>query len=391
MPWQEQSTMSLKHEFVTLASQEGANLTQLCARFQISRPTGYAWLGRYQADGVRGLVERSRAPASSPGQTPGPIEDAVVALRTAHPAWGGRKLRARLLAMGVVTPPAVPAASTITAILRRHERLDPAASAKHTAWTRFEHGAPNDLWQMDFKGHVALGSGGRCHPLTILDDHSRFLLGLGALPNEQDATVRPALEAVFRRYGLPQRILCDNGPPWGVPQVRHTLTALGVWRIRLGVAISHGRPRHPETQGKAERFHRTLKAEALHAGGYPDLDASQTAFDVWRAIYNLERPHAALGLVPPIHRYTASRRAFPDRLPVPAYGPDDAVRAVHGGGQLSYRGRRSFVGTALRGHRVALRPTGTDGLLAVYFCHHRVGQLDLHAPSPTITPAVTQV
>ncbi len=383
MPWQEQSTMSLKQEFVSLAAREGANLTQLCARFGISRPTGYRWLARSRADPLAGLTERRRRPVSSPGQTRDTVEAAVVALRDAHPTWGGRKLRARLLALGAGD---VPAASTITAILRRHARLDPAEAAKHTAWTRFEHAAPNELWQVDFKGHVALADGGRCHPLTILDDHARFLLGLGAHPDERDATVRSALEAAFRRYGLPARILCDNGPPWGVPQLRHPLTALGVWLLRLGVAITHGRPRHPQTQGKAERFHRTLLAEVLSCVAYPDLGASQLAFDAWRAVYNLERPHEAIGLATPIQRYAPSPRAFPDRLPEPAYGPDDAVRAVHGGGQLSYRGRLHFVGTALRGHRVALRPTGEDGVLAVYFCHHRVGQLDLRTASPGIIP-----
>lgn len=190
MPWQERSTVSLKQEFVVLATQDGANLSELCARFQISRPTGYAWLRRYQEAGVAGLAEQSRAPTTSPGQTDPVVEAAVVALRDAHPTWGGRKLRARLAALGADGDPAgvvdPPAASTITAILRRHERLDPAQAAKHTAWQRFEHPAPNELWQMDFKGHVALGSGGRCHPLTVLDDHSRFLLGLGAYADERD-------------------------------------------------------------------------------------------------------------------------------------------------------------------------------------------------------------
>lgn len=176
-----------------------------------------------------------------------------------------------------------------------------------------------------------------------------------------------------------------------MPQVRHTLTALGVWLIRLGVAVVHGRPRHPETQGKAERFHRTLKAEVLRAaadGGptHRDLAAAQAAFDAWRDVYNLERPHQALGLVPPAQRYARSPRPFPERLPSVEYGPDDAVRAVHGGGQLSYRGRLHFVGTALRGHRVALRPTAADGVLAVYFCAHRVGLLDVRTASSPILP-----
>jgi len=383
MPWQEQSIVSLKLEFVTLATQEGANVRELCRRYGISPPTGYKWRRRYAAAGVAGLAERSRRPAASPARTPPAVEGEVLALRDAHPAWGGRKLRRRLQDLGVEAP----SASTVTAILRRHGRLDPAEVAKHVAFRRFEHPAPNDLWQLDFKGHVALAAGGgRCHPFTVLDDHSRFLLGLAACGDERGETVRAALTGLFRRYGLPWRVLADNGPPWGTPHPGQDLTALCVWLIRLGVAVSHGRPFHPQTQGKAERFHRTLKAELLRAHAYRDLADSQAAFDAWRGVYNLERPHAALGLATPASRYRPSPRPFPEALPPPEYGPDDEVRAVHGGGQLSYRGRLYFVGQALRGQPVALRPTSTDGVLAVHFCHHRMGQIDLRAAAPALTP-----
>ena len=164
MPWKHVTPMSQRKEFVELAMTEGANLTRLCARFDISRKTGYKWLARYELEGEAGLADRSRRPRRSPGMTPPDLVAAVLRLREAHPTWGGRKLRARLLALGHLP---VPAASTITAILHRHCLMDPEESAKHKAWQRFEAAAANDLWQMDFKGHVAI-SPGRCHPLTVL-------------------------------------------------------------------------------------------------------------------------------------------------------------------------------------------------------------------------------
>jgi len=183
--------------------------------------------------------------------------------------WGGRKLAAWLQAHEHAV---VPRPSTISEILRRHGRLQPATSQPHR-WRRFEHAAPNQLWQMDFKGHVPLGQGaGRLHPLTVLDDHSRFAIGLEACANERGATVQQRLIELFRRYGLPDRMLTDNGGPWGVSSQNphtytsltpHTYTSLTAWLLRLGIRISHGRACHPQTQGKDERFHRTLKAELL--------------------------------------------------------------------------------------------------------------------------------
>ena len=195
MPWSEVSIMDQREEFVRLARLEGRNMRALCRRYGVSPTTGYTWLRRYEAEGRDGLADRSRRPHRSPGETAPEIEAAVLALRDAHPAWGGRKLRQRLLRLGVA---AVPAISTITEILRRHGRLEDDAVARHRGFQRFEHDAPNDLWQMDFKGHFALASG-RCHPLTVLDDHSRFALGLEACADQRSATVQDRLTAVFRR------------------------------------------------------------------------------------------------------------------------------------------------------------------------------------------------
>lgn len=382
MPFQEQSIMSSKQEFVTLARQEGTNMQQLCARFGISRPTGYKWLGRFATDGLAGLIEQSRRPHTTPTRTAAALEARVLALRDAHPTWGGRKLRARLLAAG---QPTVPSASTITAILGRHGRLDPTAAARHTAWHRFEHPEPNALWQLDFKGHVALGSG-RCHPLTVLDDHARFLLGLVACADEQEPTVRAALTAIFRRYGLPWAMLSDNGPPWGNPNPTQPLTILSIWLIRLGITVQHGRPHHPQTQGKVERLHRTLKADVLRPTVYRDLASCQAAFDAWRTTYNVARPHEALALTPPVQHYQPSPRSFPDPLPPIVYGPDDVVRTVRRSGQIAYQGRDLFLSQALRGQPVALRPTLTDGVLEVVYCQQRMGHLDLRQPTPTLQP-----
>ena len=287
MPWQECSVETLRQEFVMLASQEHANIRQLCRRFAISPDTAYRWLARYRQEGKDGLRDRSRRPLHAPTQTDPVIEDAVCAVRVAHPAWGGRKIRRSLLDHAVT---AVPAASTMTDILRRHDLLDPSQAAKHRAWQRFAAAAPNDRWQMDFKGHGALRQG-RCHPLTVLDDHSRYSLAVAACANEQTDTVQSRLIPLFERYGLPWQMLMDNGPPWG--DVQGSYTTLTVWLRRLGITVSHGHPYHPQTQGKEERFQRTLKAEVLSGESFADLVMAQVAFDRWRVSYNQERPHEA--------------------------------------------------------------------------------------------------
>ncbi len=375
MPWKEVSTMSQRHEFMLLAQQPGTSLRALCRRFEISPPTAYKWLARYATAGVAGLADRSRRPHQTPHRTAPDLEAAVVTLRTQHPTWGGRKLHARLRALGYQP---VPAPSTITAILRRTSGLP--ATAPPRAWQRFAHTTPNALWQMDFKGHFALATG-RCHPLTVLDDCSRFALCLHACPNEQGRTVQTHLTQTFRRYGLPARLLMDNGPPWGVPLTLSPFTALTVWLMRLGITLTHARPAHPQTLGKDERFHRTLKAELLHQRTFRDLPHCQQHFDRWRDHYNLDRPHDALALAVPAMRYTPSPRPFPEALPPIDYGPDAHVRRVQDKGVISFRGRAFHVTKALRGYPVALRPTTQEGRWRIYFCHQYIRELDLHAPS----------
>jgi transposase InsO family protein len=377
MPWREVSVMEARREFVRLALQEGANRRELCRRFGISPPVAYKWLARWQA-GDTGLTDRSRRPHDSPGRSGSATEAAVLAVRDAHPAWGARKIASWLARRGV-TPPAV---STVHAILRRHGRIAPEAADAGRADGRFEKPAPNQLWQMDFKGWVSLAAGGRCHPLTIVDDHSRFAACLQACGDQQGRTVQAHLEASFRRYGLPDAIFVDNGSPWG-DSGGQRWTRLGVWLLKLGVDLIYSRPYHPQSRGKNERFHRTLAAEVFALQRFADLAAAQRAFDRWREIYNFERPHEALGQAPPASRYRPSSRTMPAQPPSVDYDIGEIVRTVPASKDyISFQGRRWKVPQAFRGERVAIRPLDADGRYGVFFASRRIASIDLTARDP---------
>lgn len=379
MPWQEISTMSLRTEFLHMAESQTTSFAELCRRFRVSRKTGYKWQRRFREQGQAGLVDRSRRPQHSPARLAAEREAQVVAIRRRHPKWGALKIQARL------QPPSRPSTSTINRILRREGLVDPTEAPKHRAWQRFEHPHPNDLWQMDFKGSFELPTPPppRCHPLTVLDDHSRFAVGLFACANEQTATVQACLTEVFRHYGLPFWMTMDNGAPWG-DSGHSPYTPLTVWLLRLGIGISHSRPFHPQTQGKDERFHRTLQAELLDPLTFRDWAETQAGFERWRTEYNQERPHQALGLAVPASRYQPSPRPFPEVLPAIEYSPEDAVRKVQLGGELHFQGRLVRVSQAFRGQPVALRPRQQDGVWDIYFCHHKIGEADLNQAPPAV-------
>lgn len=373
MPWQEVSIMSQRREFVMLAQAEGANISALCARYRISRKTGYKWLHRFTESGEAGLQEHSRRPRHVTYPTAPELEHAIIELRHRHPAWGARKLYGRLEALGHRD---LPAPSTIHGILKRRGLIPPLAGVNSQPWQRFEHAAPNLLWQMDFKGHIPLQTA-RCHPLTVLDDHSRFSLGLRACANEQGETVKTELIRIFEQYGLPNAMTMDNGAPWG-SEAAHPYTTLTLWLMCLNIRVTHSRPYHPQTQGKDERFHRTLKLEVLHRPPFDDLIHAQHCFDEWREVYNFERPHEALGQQVPASRYRPSVRPFPRTLPPIEYGPDDIVRKVQCKGEFSFRGHSFRVSKCFHGYPIALRPTLEDGKFSIYFCATKIGFVDLH-------------
>lgn len=377
MPWMERKVQDERQEFVRLAMLPSANISQLCVRFGVSRPTGYKWLARYdprQADS--GLSDRSSRPRESPNKTSAAVELKVAELRAQQPAWGARKI-ARLLHTEHGLSVAV---STVNAILQRQGLITAQASEAAKPWQRFERGAPNELWQIDFKGDFALEQG-RCHALTVLDDHSRYGLVLKAMQQQTRPLVQLALAEAFERYGLPAQINADNGPPWGAARrspTRVSLTQLGVWLIRLGVRLTHSRPYHPQTNGKDERFHRTLNAELIQRRRLRDLPHAQAEFDAWRDVYNHRRPHEALQLATPAQRYASSPRSMPARLPSIEYPAGDWVRKVDVDGWLSFRGRAMKMGRALAGHPVAFRANPQSATAwDVYFCDVRLTTIDL--------------
>ncbi len=375
MPWKECSAMSLRHEFVLQALQKGRNFSALCRTFHISRKTGYKWLRRYREGGQEALKDRPRRPHHSPRRTPPEVENRVCTLRKQHPTWGGRKIHAFLKGQGMESPPSP---STITEILRRNGLLNPEKSGKPRSYQRFQKAHPNELWQMDFKGAFQLADGTLCYPLTLLDDHSRFLVGLYACGDQRRETVKRCLEDAFQKYGLPQAILVDNGSPWGQIQgEKRAYTVLEVWLMRLGVRVVHSRPYHPQTLGKDERLHRTLEEDLLRFIEPGDLEECQGYFDRWREEYNERRPHEALGMEPPGLWYRRSSRGYTKRLRPISYPPEAFVRKVDRCGKISFRNQPIKVGKAFRGLYVAVYETGVQGECEVYFCDQRIKRVKL--------------
>jgi len=272
----------------------------------------------------------------------------------------------------------LPAPSTITEILRRNGQLNPQHPSAQGPWQRFEHSAANDLWQMDFKGPLQTLRAGRCYPLGLLDDHSRFALALEACPNQCTPTVQARLQSIFARYGLPRCILCDNGGPWGCVESSSRYTELGVWLLRLGVDVLHGRPFHPQTQGKEERFHGTLKVELLNQTlPWLDLAHCQAGFDQFRQSYNFVRPHQALHYAVPASRYQPSTRCLPLTLAAIDYLSSDQVRIVKSKGEVTFRNQFFYIGRAFVGLPIAFRQAHSPDTYEVFFSWKRLGFTDL--------------
>lgn len=372
MPWNEVTKMDLKEEFVLHALKEGSNISELCRRYGISRKTGYKLLARYKEQGKGGLEERSRQPKGQPFKTPYEMEALILEERKSHPCWGANKLKRVLEDKGIEN---VPAKSSVNRILDRHGLLRPQEVMRTEKWDFFEHEHSNDLWQMDFKGHFEIGEG-RCHPLTIIDDHSRFSIALNAYDNEQGRVVKEGLIGAFRRYGMPLRINVDNGAPWGSAG-QGNYTTLSIWLMRVGVKVSFSRMFHPQTNGKDERFHRTLKLEVLQGRYFKTLNETQIVFDEWRHIYNTKRPHESLQMDVPMSRYTPSKRIYPEILPEIEYDKSDNIRKVRHKGYISFRHRDHYVGKGFIGEHVAVRPTLEDGVFEVFYGSQKIKSIDL--------------
>lgn len=371
MPWERTTVDEKRKEFVARAVMREGTISALCREYGISRPTGYKWIERYLNG--EDMCDRPHAPVNRPTRTCRNTELQILDVRDAHPTWGARKIHRFLVDKGETQLPAV---STVNEILKRNGRISEAASAQHTPWRRFEYGTPNALWQMDYKGHFGLCNGQRCHGLTILDDHSRFSLCLDAKENEQWKPTKESLIRVFKEYGMPDAILCDNGTPWG--DSHGGRTQFEIWMMQMDVLPMHGARLHPQTQGKDERFHRTLKEDLLLRKPLADLDEAQREFNAFRYCYNYERPHAALELEVPAKRYKASKRSYVETPKEPEYGSGANLRKVNYKGYIAVQKHRYYLSESMVGKYIELRQP-TDNLMVLAYGNFEVARIDLEA------------
>jgi transposase InsO family protein len=375
MPWQEMSSMDQRLQFVTDHQHGLYDMTELCARHQISRKTGYKWLARYATDGAHGLVERSHAPHACPHRIAEDVAALLLAARVAHPSWGPAKL-VPYLARQQPRVRVWPAVSTVADLLKRHGLVRPRRRRRphvHPGTVPIHTTAPNDLWTADFKGQFRTRDGIYCYPLTIADQHTRYLLCVQGLLNTRSTSARPVFERAFREYGLPLAIRTDNGVPFANIGL-HGLTHLNVWWLRLGIQHQRIRPASPQENGAHERMHRTLKAATTRPPA-ADLVRQQRVFTTFRREYNDVRPHAALGGDPPGARYEASGRPYPPTLPPLEYPGHFLVKRVTSAGTIRFKYHLLFLTYALRDHHVGLEETD-DGVWSLYLGRVLLGKLD---------------
>jgi len=367
MPWNETSPVDQRERFILDVRAGLFTMTELCERYGISRTSGYKWVDRADEGGRLALGDRSRAPHHCPHRIPPALADMLCAARRAHPQWGPKKLlqylepRHRRISVW-------PAISTVGDLLvreglvtkrrRRRRSVHPGTVPPHTT-------EPNDLWAADFKGQFRTGDGIYCYPLTITDQHSRYLLTCHSLRNVQTIGAKPAFERAFREYGLPRAIRTDNGVPFATQAV-HGLSQLNVWWMRLGIQHQRILPAHPQQNGAHERMHKTLKAGAIRPPR-ATLPAQQRAFDAFRREYNEVRPHDTLAGQTPASIYRTSPRPYPKRLPPIDYPGHYLVKRITSGGTFRFGRRLLFLATPLEGYDVGLDEV-EDGIWSIYFC-----------------------
>jgi len=366
--------MEEKLRFVFEYQQRQRTMTELCQRYEISRETGYVWLRRYQAVGLEGLREKSRATQRHGNQTSAEIEQMVLELREAHSRWGPRKLK-RVLEDN--EPGRVwPAASTIGALLKREGLMAGRRKRRRTApYTEpLAHAdGPNRVWCADFKGWFRTGDGERIDPLTITDAHSRYLFRCQAVEKTDTARVQAIFEAVFREYGMPEAIRTDNGAPFASTAIAG-LSRLAVWWMKLGIVAERIAAGHPEQNGRHERMHRTLKQETAQPPA-ANRREQQRVMERFRQEYNQVRPHEALGMRTPAAVYELSPRSFPAHVPEPEYPDTMLVYRVQQKGHFRWKRQEVFLSEVLWGEPVGLLPID-DSWFTVYFAQVPIARFD---------------
>lgn len=358
--------MDQRLQFVLDAQSDRFTMSELCARYGVSRRIGYKWLVRFAEEGKRGLAERSRAPHSCPHKIRPVLAELLCEFRRSHPDWGARKLLKVLRGRHpeIEDWPAASTAADLLArrgLVRKRRRRHPH---QHPGVVPITTSAPNDLWTADFKGQFRTATGVYCDPLTIADQHTRSLLTCHGLLSTETLTAKPICEHAFREYGLPLAIRTDNGVPFAT-QAIHGLSYLNGWWMRLGIVHQRIHPGQPQENGAHERMHRTLKRRAIKPV-QRTCAAQQHVFDAFRVEYTTERPHEALQQETPASRYTSSPRPYPTRLPAPEYPLHFLVKRVTDAGTFRFQKRLLYIANSLVDQHIGLEETD-DGVWAIYF------------------------
>jgi len=385
MSWEVSKVEHLRMEFVLLAREEWVSMTEVCREFGISRKTGYKWLRRYEAEGLRGLSDRSRRPHSSPFSVSGEVVLALVRLRGEHPFWGPKKL-VRVLQGEGIEKEEIPSLATIGRILQRAGMTEAKGRGRPRRWDPEkplqEAGKPNDVWTVDFKGWWRTGDGRRCEPLSVRDLYSRYLLCLRPMHSRKTEAVQEVFQEVFERYGLPEVIRSDNGGPFASMTGPHGLTRLSAWWRSLGIRLDRIDPGHPEQNGGHERMHGDVARE-IAARPSRTLEEETERLERWRIEYDVERPHEALGMKTPGECYRCSTRRLASVEPY-RYPPEFERRSVRRDGYIKFEGRPLYVSEALARHPVALHRL-TETTWRVWFCDLEIGEIE-SAPGAALRP-----
>ena len=371
MPWQERNRMESRRLFIERIKTEETPFGEACQEFGVSRKTGYKWWKRYRQEGREGLADQSRRPHHIRYEISSEMEEKLVKLRQSHPTWGARKLCWILEEQGCPAPPE----RTAHRVLVRHGLVKTDQPSRKANTQRFERSLPNELWQMDHKAAIHLSRWGRIVPFVVMDDHSRYLLGLWAQSDKGTEATWSSLWKVFLEFGLPQQILSDNDTVFhgevGPSRIEARL-------MRLGIRIYHGAPYHPQSQGKVERVNRTLEVDVLRERKFYQPAEVQGAFDNFRECYNYERPHEALGLDLPGRHYRPSTRSCPSELPPMEYSSGKTLRKVGSTGYICWKGWALYVGGGLEREWVEVREQ--NQVVDIYygpFPIHRFGEKDI--------------
>lgn len=368
MPWESKTVEEIRREFVVEA-QNCINFSALCRKYGITRKTGYKWLERFEQGEC--MADRNRAPQHKPTKTPKEIEEKILQLRAENPGWGAKTLKAVLEAQGNTQ---IPCAKTVNNILNRYGCISEEESQKRRAYIRFEKEQCNKMWQTDFKGEFMMNNGKYCYPLDIIDDHSRFLLQIS--PAESTANiVMPCFEKAFQEYGVPDSILSDNGAQFA--GFRHGYTQFEKWLMNLDVLPVHGRIKHPQTQGKIERFHRTLKNELLKYTTFTDIKNADEQLQKWRYKYNYIRPHEALGMKCPADVYVPSNRSYSGIIKPYEYSGDFRVIKINSWGYARFNNWQIYLSETMINEFVEFRPNPLGDCFDVCYRNFKIASFDI--------------